>query len=247
MHELPGIFPALMKQTSPLSLLPGILLLVAIAVPCAASQSSPSPAQAQQLIDQARQDPGLGSTIRARIQQSGLTPEQIRARLRASGYPESLLDTYLGAESSGLGGRAPGSLEIAAIRALGLPPIELSQDLLPVDTGLIDARGRSPSRVFGIDVFRRTTTQFLPLLSGPVPPDYRLGPGDVLALILTGDVEVAHTLQVSREGYLLIPQVGQVHTANLTMERLRDVLFTRLGRVIRSRPAIRASTNTTLW
>src|SRR5207249_3200461 len=39
------------------------------------------------------------------------------------------------------------------------------------------------------------------------------------------------TLQVMREGFILIPQVGQVHVANLTLEQVRDVLFTRLGRV----------------
>jgi hypothetical protein len=59
--------------------------------------SLPSPQQAQQLVEQAGQDPALAAQIRARIQQSGLTPEQIRARLRASGYPEALLDAYLGA------------------------------------------------------------------------------------------------------------------------------------------------------
>src|SRR5436305_443609 len=63
------------------------------------------------------------------------------------------------------------------------------------------------------------------------PPDHRIGPGDVLALIITGDVEGAYTLQVMREGYILIPQVGQVHVANLTLEQVRDVLFSRLGRV----------------
>src|SRR5882762_5104075 len=49
-----------------------------------------------------------------------------------------------------------------------------------------------------------TTTQFLPLLAGPVPADYKLGPGDQLVLILTGDVELAYTLQVTREGFILI-------------------------------------------
>lgn len=214
-----------------MKLIGACLAALLLAAPPGAAQTPPTPAQAQQIIDQARQDPALAATIRARLMQSGLTAEQVRARLRASGYSESLLDSYLGAEGPGPDARAPGSLEIAAIRALGLPPIELTQDFLPVDTGLIDSRGSSSSRVFGVDVFRRTTTQFLPLLSGPVPPDYRLGPGDVLALILTGDVEVAHTLQVSREGFALIPQVGQVHTANLTVEQLRDVLYTRLGRV----------------
>src|SRR5207253_7829227 len=85
--------------------------------------------------------------------------------------------------------------------------------------------------VFGVDAFRRTTTQFLPLLSGPVPPDYKLGPGDNLVLILTGDVELAYSLPVTREGFVLIPQVGQVYVSNLTLDQLRNVLYQRLGRV----------------
>src|SRR2546426_1377123 len=89
----------------------------------------------------------------------------------------------------------------------------------------------TPSTVFGVDVFRRTTTQFLPLLAGPVPSDYKLGPGDQLVLILTGDVELAYTMQVTREGFVLIPQVGQVYVSNLTLNQLYDVLYTRLGRV----------------
>jgi protein involved in polysaccharide export with SLBB domain len=85
--------------------------------------------------------------------------------------------------------------------------------------------------VFGVDAFRRTTTQFLPLLSGPVPPDYKLGPGDQLVLILTGDVELTYTLPVTREGFVLIPQVGQVYVSNVTLEQLRNLLYARLGRV----------------
>jgi protein involved in polysaccharide export with SLBB domain len=107
-------------------------------------------------------------------------------------------------------------------------------DSLPLDTGIVrlaEAEAEEPSAVFGVDVFRRTTTQFLPLLSGPVPSDYRVGPGDNLVLILTGDVELAYNLQVTREGFVLLPQVGQVYVANLTLDQLRSVLYTRLGRV----------------
>src|SRR5258708_6468918 len=86
-------------------------------------------------------------------------------------------------------------------------------------------------RIYGLDVFRRTTNQFAPVTSGPVDPEYRVGPGDELALILTGDVELAHQLPVSREGFVVIPQVGQIQVANLRMEQLRSLLYTRLGRV----------------
>src|SRR2546425_496412 len=219
-----------MKQLVRAALGAGLLSVVTLHRAVAQNPPLPPPSQAQGALQQAvQQNPGLPDIIRQRILQSGLTPEQIRARLAAGGYPSNLLDAYLSGAVSG--GQLPaGALELAAIQALGVPSVE--QSLLSVDTGLIRMRGTNvSSRVFGVDVFRRTTTQFLPLLSGPVPPDYKLGPGDALVLILTGDVELAYTLQVTREGFILIPQVGQVFVANLALEQLRDVLYTRLGRV----------------
>jgi polysaccharide biosynthesis/export protein len=85
--------------------------------------------------------------------------------------------------------------------------------------------------IFGLDLFRNRTGLFDPNTAGPVDANYRLGPGDRLVLILTGDVELAHQLEVTREGFIVIPQVGQLYVANLTLAQLEDLLFTRLGRV----------------
>ncbi len=229
------------ERPTPHSPLPFFLIGTLLGAPTAGISQipagAPPPAQAQSALQQAiQQNPGLADLLRQRLQQSGLTPDQIRARLQASGYPPNLLDAYLGGTTPGQPNVTPGANELAAIQALGLAPITVPVAALPVDTGLVRAaRGTAPieptSRVFGVDVFRRTTTQFLPLLSGPVPADYKLGPGDQLVLILTGDVELAYTLQVTREGFVLIPQVGQVFVSNLTIDQLRDLLFTRLGRV----------------
>jgi len=198
----------------------------------------PPPDQAQQMLQQAVQlNPGLADVIRARIQGSGLSPEQIRARLAAGGYPPDLLDAYM----TGGGGPSPaavGAQEIAAVQALGLGSIAPRQATVPVDTGIVRAQGEgvrpeslaAGNYVFGVDVFRRGTTEFLPVLSGPVPVDYKLGPGDQLVLILTGDVELAQVLSVTRQGFILIPQVGQVFVTSLTVGQLRDVLYARLGR-----------------
>ena len=199
-----------------------VVALVALTPGVAAQQ--PTAAQVQQAL---QQQPGLGDMVRTRIAQSGLTAEQIRARLTASGYPATLLDPYLSASTAAV--TTPGQQELAALQALGLPAV--TQELISPDTGIVRAVGGPPSGVFGVDVFRRTTTQFLPLLAGPVPADYKLGPGDNLVLILTGEVELTYALAVTREGFVLIPQVGQVYVANLTLDQLRDVLYTRLGRL----------------
>ncbi len=203
-----------------------------------AQVAGPPGATPQQALQLLQQNPDLAALLRQRLQQSGLTAEQIRTQLAANGYPANLLDAYFGAGPAGLAAPMPTSQTLAAIQALGLGT-GLPTAMLGVDTGFIHTRADSVraeslatgNYVFGVEMFRRTTTQFLPLLSGPVPPDYTLGPGDQLVLILTGDIERAYTLPVTREGFVLIPQVGQVFVSNLTLGQLRDVLYARLGRV----------------
>src|SRR5262245_66389720 len=61
-------------------------------------QQLPSPDQARDML---QSQPDLVRQLRERLQQSGLTDDQIRARLRAAGYPENFLDQYLaGADTS---------------------------------------------------------------------------------------------------------------------------------------------------
>ena len=47
--------------------------------------------------------------------------------------------------------------------------------------------------------------------------------------MLTGDVELVHELRVTREGLILIPQVGQLFVNHLTMEQFHKLLRRRLG------------------
>jgi protein involved in polysaccharide export with SLBB domain len=183
------------------------------------------------------QNPQLVDLLRQRLSSSGMTPDEIRSRLRAAGYPDTLLNAYLGSVSAGQPSRVSPQI-LMAVEALGLPPLSTA-NLVPLDTGMLRAAQEpippeslaAGNYVFGMDVFRRGHTRFLPLLAGPVPPDYHLGAGDQLVLILTGEVELAYTLPVTREGFILIPLVGQVFVSNLTLGQLRDVLYTRLGKV----------------
>lgn len=201
----------------------------------AAQQRLPSPAQAQAMM-QSR--PDLANQIRQQIGGSGMTPEQIRARLQAEGYPASLLDSYLG---QGTGGDAAPSADVfEAVRALGLMGEGDLEELMRLGespsarrrgTTMTDSAAADSGRViFGLSLFREQSSLFMPNLDGPVDANYRLGPGDQLVLILTGAVELAHTLDVTREGFVVIPQVGQIGVANLTLGELEDLLYARLSR-----------------
>jgi len=192
--------------------------------------------------------PELATQLRQRVVSSGMTPEQIRARLRAQGYPENFLDSYLGGMPSG--GGAPSEDELTAFQRLGLTGAEddaalrtmlrsgedsagPARRLAPMvrdDTTQRAASDSAAYRLFGLETFLNTSSQFLPTVDGPVDANYRLGPGDQLVLILTGEVELAHALDVAREGFVVIPQVGQLSVAGLTMTQLENLLYSRLSR-----------------
>src|SRR2546429_8373265 len=126
------------SRTPPLSLLPLLLGgLLGVAEPCVA-QNPPPPSQAQGALERAiEQNPGLADVLRQRIEQSGLTPEQVRARLQAGGYPSNLLDPYLSSTPLGQSAPAPGVQELTAIHALLFQPFSGRAPSLPVVSRLI--------------------------------------------------------------------------------------------------------------
>ncbi len=259
-----------------------------LAAPVVRAQQVPTPAQARRLLE-AR--PDLIAQLRREIANTRMTPDQIRARLRAVGYPEDFLDSYIGRPRTGRDSldTPPVSEDILdAVAALGITDsvdtaqlrdelkrrrgtlvgrdsmrvddVRLEPDsILPRDSldlpdslgslgsdstrrldrrramlrrlGRLEPAPDSGFSTFGLNIFSRETTQFDPNLAGPVDANYRLGPGDRLVLIITGDAERSHTLDVTREGFIVIPGVGEIPVANLTLAQLEDVLYTRLGRV----------------
>jgi polysaccharide biosynthesis/export protein len=248
------------------SLLVAAFFLSPIAAGAQVPTTKPTPDQARILL-QTR--PDLVEQLRERMLSSGMTPDQIRARLREEGYPEDLLDAYM----PGARGEAatPSSTALRAVQELGIADstelangfstdtlrdsLGLRRPIFRPDTSLL-SRTQSPFRpdtirdraardsvlrlvtnpdsgfvIFGLDLFRASTSQFQPNLSGPVDANYRLGPGDRVVLILTGDVEASYSLDVTREGFVVIPQVGQIYVNNMTLAELENLLYSRLGRV----------------
>jgi polysaccharide export outer membrane protein len=213
----------------------------------------PTPAQAQDLV---QNRPELVAQLRQRIQASGLSADQLRARLRAAGYPESLLEQVMGGAAVGGVAPPPDSL-INAVRALGIVDSTDAAALRRILLGGSRTSGPgavapSPSSterpdgdaarlgtsyapdgttLFGYALFSQPTTVFDANAGGPVDASYKLGAGDQLVLILSGDVESAYTLDVTREGFVVIPVVGTVPVANLTLGDLDVLLRSRLQRV----------------
>lgn len=65
-----------------------------------------------------------------------------------------------------------------------------------------------------------------PTANMPVPPNYIIGPGDMLALsVWSRNIEqVKQAITVSPEGFVVLPQVGRVTAAGQTLDQLRQNL-----------------------
>ena len=110
--------------------------------------------------------------------------------------------------------------------------LEFGRDSIVLDSMAIDSLGlETDLNVFGRSIFEDITAQFQPLTFGPVDPGYLLGPGDQVQLFLSGEIELAYNLDVTREGFVIIPDVGQVSVNGLTLTTLRENLYSRLSSV----------------
>ena len=125
------------------------------------------------------------------------------------------------------------------ISLLGLDEREIAQRLAAID--LLDVfdvqvtilsskpRGRRALVPFGYELFRETDAGFLPSQSGPVPPDYVLGPGDSVRVQLFGNVNEVYEYEVNRDGILNLPQIGPVTVAGVPFSEFRRDLRKRVA------------------
>jgi polysaccharide export outer membrane protein len=181
-----------------------------------------------------------------RLRQSGLSNVQVREQLLRAGYDPDMADPYFDM-MEGVGEAPTGGTDefVTVLDDLGIllrdveipfeagPGVGLSDaDSLVFLTGLLDALEGESLPMFGKSFFERSTSfQFRPLENGAVGADYRLGPGDEVILLITGDVEISYSFDVNRSGIILIPDVGQVSVSGITITDLENRLYDRLGAV----------------
>jgi len=88
--------------------------------------------------------------------------------------------------------------------------------------------------IFGASLFQNAPSTFAPVDNTPIPPDYVIGPGDVLRIRIWGQVNFNADVRVDRAGEIYLPQVGEVHVAGLPYQALSEHLHAAVGRVFRN-------------
>ncbi|MFQ6677654.1 MAG: SLBB domain-containing protein [Fidelibacterota bacterium] len=82
---------------------------------------------------------------------------------------------------------------------------------------------------FGYKMFQRDPAIFQGSELGAVDPGYNIGPGDEIIIMLWGETQFREIFSVDREGFIFIPEAGQVFVNGLTMKRLESKLFNVLS------------------
>ncbi len=180
-----------------------------------------------------------------------MTPEQIKAKLKELGITEEEairkarehnidLEQYLqqGQKGELKTTEAPaGILPQATPTPLAMPELKpegSEASPLTVPTEFARREGARDLKPFGYDLFQFSVTTFEPNINVPVPPTYVLGPGDEILLNIWGNTQLSYQLVVSRDGTVIIPNVGLIVVNGLTVEKLKAKLLDRLSVVYSS-------------
>jgi len=179
---------------------------------------------------QAEDPPPASTTASAEETTIDLSDPQVRARLRAAGVNPDELLLLLKAQKGGktpLGSAAPTSPQAFP----PVPPPPGAQAVVVDSLAPVDSTGVEASKYFGYDIFRLSPKTFEPLAFGPVSSDYLVGPGDEVIVNVWGAQEVYAKVEVNREGYLFLPDLGQVLVNGYTLEGLKSHLEQRLSKI----------------
>jgi protein involved in polysaccharide export with SLBB domain len=107
----------------------------------------------------------------------------------------------------------------------------LNEQLAPLDLGVTPRARTVQTRLepYGYDFFERTTGGPQAGIDRSVPPSYRIGPGDRLAIQLYGNTNEAFERQVTRAGRILLPELGPFQVAGLRLDEVKALLKERLA------------------
>ena len=188
------------------------------------------------------------------IQQTGMSESQARDAAKARGYTDKEIDAVIkkekkiqtesgqsgfeSSEKSGLPelGKANDVIQgqpvlenIESISDEEIPAVD-ENDLEIIDESKLDLESEMQSaRIelthFGYDIFARDPALFQATSVGAVDPDYLIGPGDEIIVMLWGETQFRQVLTVDREGFVFVPEIGQVFVNGLNLNLLESKLF----------------------
>ena len=185
------------------------------------------------------------------IQQTGMSEAQAKDAARAQGFTNKQIDNAIQKEKNNKTESGQSILKTSGNNKVselgksneiiqGESIIETMQEELPIigegDMEIvneseidIESSAQGPKldglSYFGYKNFARDPALFQATSVGAVDPDYLIGPGDEIIVMLWGETQFRQVLTVDREGFVFIPEIGQVFVNGLNLNLLESKLF----------------------
>ena len=105
-----------------------------------------------------------------------------------------------------------------------LAAFEITAQILPLAPVGVEAL-----EYFGYDLFSDVPTTFAPATDVPVPADYVMGPGDQLVIEYFGQENRTINTAVTRDGTLVLPEIGPLAVSGLTFNAARAEIVSRVS------------------
>ena len=183
------------------------------------------------------------------IKRTGMSESQVRDAAKARGFTDKQIDAVINKQKNvdpSLEDSNPKNIEKTVLPELGVSNQNVNKnelnlleaeklshinDNLQIIDNTVLTTGKNIQNLenslshFGYDIFSRDPTLFQSASVGAVDPNYLIGPGDEIIAMLWGETQFRQVLTVDREGFVFIPEIGQVFVNGLNLSLLESKLF----------------------
>ena len=167
------------------------------------------------------------------ISQTGMSKEQAIKAAKSKGFSTKQINEAVQKVEEAIS--SDKKLSSKTIQNIKIPKIEVSNkiDFEKSQSGInetllqevIPKSSISTLQYFGYDIFKKNPALFQGSNTGLVDPNYIIGPGDEIIVMLWGETQFRQVLKVDREGFFFIPEIGQVFVNGLNLSLLESKLF----------------------
>ena len=185
--------------------------------------------------------------IKKQLKDAGVTPDQAKQMAKDRGMTDQQIEAEAQARGINLDEAGDGFTSQQTTDPPTEPVLDESAVLEPPESEttteeeldveeelfleIIADTSREATSYYGYQIFQGDPGAFQASTFGAVDPNYNIGPGDQIIVMLWGESQFRQEFTIDREGYVFVPEVGQVFANGLNLEALEKKFFQILSKV----------------
>lgn len=159
-----------------------------------------------------------------------ITPDMVE-KARAAGVSQQQIDAAMKQQQSSAGSSVSGVKAVAPNSVDRNVKADSMYRSILRDRGTLLQDSLKKKMVFGREIFSQKNLTFAPNMNLATPKNYRLGAGDELMINIYGASEDNIAQKISADGRVVIPNLGPVSLAGLTIEGAESKLRSTMSRI----------------